>query len=193
MAAVAAPAAAAAPAPVIHVLSTRPDLVSGGDALVRIALPDGSAPSKAAVTLNGKDVSDVFAVRSDHRFEGLLTGLAPGANTLVATLPSGAAASLPITNHPQSGPLFSGPQIAPWTCNAGAKGPACDRAPAYSYKYLPAGTADAAVCTISQCESLLQSYDPSNPPPAPAIATTTTDQGKTVPFIVRIETGSLNR
>src|SRR4051794_27216917 len=74
-------AAAAATAPVIHVLSTRPDLVSGGDALVRIDRP-------SRVTLNGRDISKQFAVRANHRFEGLLTGLAPGGNTLVASLPS---------------------------------------------------------------------------------------------------------
>lgn len=38
-----------------------------------------------------------------------------------------------------------------------------------------------------------QSYDPSDPPPAAAIATTTSDNGTTVPYIVRVETGYLDR
>ena len=42
-------------------------------------------------------------------------------------------------------------------------------------------------------QAQLQSYDPSNPPPSQAIATTTTDNGTTVPYIVRVETGYLDR
>ncbi|MGZ6792060.1 MAG: DUF6351 family protein, partial [Mycobacteriales bacterium] len=41
--------------------------------------------------------------------------------------------------------------------------------------------------------SSFQAYDPASPPPAAAIATTTTDTGVTVPFIVRKETGYLDR
>ncbi|MET0335380.1 MAG: DUF6351 family protein, partial [Rhizobacter sp.] len=36
-------------------------------------------------------------------------------------------------------------------------------------------------------------YDPANPPAAGTIATTTTDAGQTVPYIVRIERGVINR
>jgi hypothetical protein len=36
-------------------------------------------------------------------------------------------------------------------------------------------------------------YDPTAPPPAGAIATTTTDQGRTVPYIVRFEKGAMDR
>ncbi len=39
--------------------------------------------------------------------------------------------------------------------------------------------------------SALQPYDPANPPSD--VANTTTDQGKTVPFIVRQERGALDR
>ena len=38
-----------------------------------------------------------------------------------------------------------------------------------------------------------QVYDPASPPPADQIATTTTDQGVTVPYIVRVERGTMNR
>src|SRR5262249_60583680 len=36
-------------------------------------------------------------------------------------------------------------------------------------------------------------HDPPAPPPAAAIATTTTDQGVTVPYIVRLEKGAMDR
>ena len=44
----------------IKTLSNRADLISGGDALVRVKLPDdgGAFFSKLTVTLNGKDVTE---------------------------------------------------------------------------------------------------------------------------------------
>ncbi|MCW2936584.1 MAG: hypothetical protein JWM19_7546 [Actinomycetia bacterium] len=182
----AGPTAAAAAPVTIHVLSTRADLVSGGDALVSITLPAGTNASGVAVTLNGEDISSEFAVRPNSLFEGLVTGLQLGSNSLVATLPSGSGAKLAITNHPQSGPVFSGPEVQPWTCNTGATDVGCDMPATYAYYYMPAGTSSAG-------SSAFQSYNPSEPPPPEAIATTTTDNGQTVPFIVREETGSIDR
>src|SRR3954470_10873985 len=74
--------AAPAPPPEIRVLSNRPDLVSGGDALVQIVYPATVLPSAVRVLLNGRDVTVAFARRSDGRFVGRLTGLVPGSNTV---------------------------------------------------------------------------------------------------------------
>src|SRR5262245_46034826 len=38
-----------------------------------------------------------------------------------------------------------------------------------------------------------KTYDPASPPPATEVATTTTDTGLTVPYIVRVERGTMNR
>ncbi|MCU1596213.1 MAG: N-acetylmuramoyl-L-alanine amidase, partial [Frankiales bacterium] len=86
---------------------------------------------------------------------------------------------LTLTNHPIGGPVFAGPQIQPWACASGTTGPQCNAKPTYAYKYLPVGSKQ------------LQDYDPSTP--AALIATTTTQTGVTVPFIVRQETGYLDR
>src|SRR3954453_16312959 len=59
----------------ILVFSNRADLVPGGDALVQINGPDKVAPSSVHVTLNGSDVTPVFAVRANGEFQGLVTGL----------------------------------------------------------------------------------------------------------------------
>src|SRR4051812_48620503 len=75
----------------IRVLSNRADLVSGGDALVRVDLPRGTHPSAVRVTLNDKDVTKSFAVRSDGAYEGVVTGLRRGANNLIARTTAGAA------------------------------------------------------------------------------------------------------
>jgi hypothetical protein len=173
--------AAAAQGLQINVLSTRADLVSGGQALTSIDLPAGTAPSSVTVTLNGHDVSGEFAQRANGQFEGLLTGLATGPNTVTATLPDGSTTSSTIVDHPIGGPIFSGPQVQPWVCQSGATDPQCDAPSTYAYVYKDA--------VAGQFES----YDPSSPPPAQAIATTTTDNGTTVPYIVRVETGYLDR
>src|SRR3954462_8366885 len=76
----------------IGVLSNRADLISGGDALVRVT------PARAKVTLNGRSVTKAFAVRPDGRYLALLSGLRNGANTLSAR--SGKrAARLTLRNH----------------------------------------------------------------------------------------------
>src|SRR3954453_22767619 len=84
-AALAAPAASAAGLQ-INVLSTRADLVSGGQALVSIDLPSPAAASTRAVTLNAPDVPGRFATRPNGAFEGLLGGPAEGSNTVTAAL-----------------------------------------------------------------------------------------------------------
>ncbi|MGN6868239.1 MAG: DUF6351 family protein [Solirubrobacteraceae bacterium] len=165
----------------INVLSTRADLVSGGQALTSIGLPAGTAPSSVTVTLNGQDVTGEFAQRANGQFEGLLTGLVNGANTVGASLPNGTATSATIVDHPIGGPIFTGPQVQPWVCQSGATDAQCDAPTTYAYVYKDA--------VAGQFES----YDPSNPPPAQAIATTTTDNGTTVRYIVRVETGYLDR
>src|SRR3954449_11889999 len=156
----------------INVLSTRPDLVTGGQALVSIAGP-------ATVRLNGSDVTGQFAKRPDGRFEGLLTGLANGANTVTASAPGVRSTSLRIVNHPNGGPLFSGPQLQPWPCPAGAVDAQCNKPTTYAYEYM------------STSGGGFQPYDPDNPPSD--VATTTTQTGKTVPFVVRVETGWADR
>ncbi len=108
-------AATAAP-PEILVLSNRADLVSGGDALVEIRVPTWVNLAKGVkVDVDGVNVNGAFAVRADGRYYGLVTGLKVGANVLTATMPGGRA-RITITNHPIGGPVFSGPQLQPWTC-----------------------------------------------------------------------------
>jgi hypothetical protein len=167
---------------VIHVLSNRADLIAGGNALVAIELPAGTDPATVGVDLNGgTDVTGAFDVRANGRFEGLVTGLANGTNVLTATLPGPLGASITITSHPIGGPVLAGPQIQPWTCATGALDAQCNRAPVYTWRYKPATGGS------------LQTYDPDNPPASSQIAQTTTDQNVTVPYIVRVETGVIDR
>lgn len=124
--AVPAPAAARSGYPRIEVLSSRADLVAGGEAVVAVDLPRGVKPSRVRVKLGRRSITRMFAIRPNRRYEGLVTGLRLGRNVLTAVLPNGRGARIVITNHANGGPVFSGPQIKPWTCQPGARDRKCD-------------------------------------------------------------------
>jgi hypothetical protein len=163
----------------ISTLSVRPDLVSGGDVLVRLFAPNAQV-SALTVRVDGADVTSAFRANSNGNGLGLLTGLRLGRNVVTATLPDGRSAGLVVTNHPQGGPVFSGPQIKPWTCTNGSKSRTCDAKPTFAFSYVGV-------------DGQTHSYDPKNPPPAAEVKSTTTTDGVTVPFIFRTETGYIDR
>jgi hypothetical protein len=168
-------------APIIHVLSNRADLISGGDALVAIDLPPRASPSRVRVYLNGHYIQRDFAMRPNGRYEGLVRGLHKGVNVLYARLPNGTTQRIRITNHPNGGPVFQGPQLQPWICQTTAVDAQCNQPPEYSYVYK----------STDDSKKGLQPYDPENPPSD--VATTTSQSGTEMPFIVRIETGYQDR
>ena len=166
-------------APRIDVLSNRADLISGGDALVAVS---GRVDR---VTLNGADVTSELAWRHGQ-LVGLVQGLRVGRNELRARSRRGPDARIAITNHPLGGPVFAGPQVQPWVCKTIAGFPApqdaqCDAPATTSFVYMDASTHQFAP------------YDPANPPPAAQIATAAPGGGATVPYIVRVERGAMDR
>jgi hypothetical protein len=193
----ATPADARAPAPRIKVLSNRADLLSGGDAYVRVTLPRGVKPRRLRLKAGRRHVTRALHRTGRRRLEGVVRRLRVGRVALVARIRRGGAARLVVTNHRIGGPLFSGPQIQPWTCQAGAKDAKCNQAPSYEFFYLPKGapTGGAALpgTTSNSGGGPFQPYDPNSPPSADNVATTTTTDGVTVPFIVRLETGYIDR
>jgi hypothetical protein len=175
----------------VRVLSNRADLVSGGDALVEAVLPTGAHASGLKVVVTGgprpREVSGAFARRADGRIVGLVEGLPVGRSTLLASIDGarhGAHTRLTITNFPSGGPVFSGPQVTPWVCTTDDNGlgapqdTQCGAPPVHQFFY-------------RRTSGGLAAYDPANPPAD--VATTTTDQGVTVPYVVRQETGAQNR
>ncbi|MBC5781328.1 hypothetical protein H8N03_00130 [Ramlibacter sp. USB13] len=180
----------------LKVLGNRADLVSGGQALVELVLPDKAKAGygDVRITRNGEDVTASFAVRPDGRYYGVVGGLVEGDNTIVARVPNGPGARLTVTNHDLGGPVISGPQVQPWTCTTKVANPTASNpdlgnpldgkcniaAPVYRYQYRTLAGSFA-------------NYDPANPPAAANIASVTTDEGRTVPYIVRIERGVINR
>jgi hypothetical protein len=181
----------------IKVLSSRSDLVSGGEALVRIVLPSRRHGAVRSIRLGRRDVTDRFAARAGNRLIGLVTGLRNGRNTLTVHLRGGGGARLRMINYPAQGPMLSGRQVLPWACNAGARNRDCRRTASYDFYYVPVGvdpeTASGTIGGPGGSDAYFQPYDVHAPPPPEAIASTTTDEGRTVPFVVRLETGSVNR
>jgi hypothetical protein len=177
---VAAPAAPKASALSIRTLSSRPDMVSGGDALVEVR----GATKGVSLKLNGKDASgDLRLDPASHTLRGLVGGLAEGKNTLSAT--AGAAkASLTLTDYPIAGPILSGPHMMPYECRTEESGLGkaldadCNAAPRTDYFYR---TTDGKFKELA------------NPADRPADLATATVDGASVPYVVRVESGTLNR
>jgi hypothetical protein len=165
---------------VVSVVSNRADLVSGGDALLDVRVPQGVDPDRITVSVDGDDVSDRFRVRRNGRFQGLLKELVVGDNVVKARAP-GYAGRTVITNHPNGGPVFSGPQLAPYQCQESAVDAQCNEPATYQLLYK----------STDPTKPGLQPYDAENPPDD--VATTTTDEGVEVKFIVRQEKGFQDR
>src|SRR5206468_2463354 len=118
---------------------------------------------------------------------GLVTGLNLGQNTLAA-----GGRSLVITNYSINGPISSGPYLPPFICptqdfrlpdgtTLGTPTDVdCSAPTRIAYLYLPTG--GTALIPL-----------PLTPTLVPNVAMTTTLDGITVPFVVRVETGTMDR
>jgi hypothetical protein len=147
-------------------------------------------PDGIQVLLNGQDVRDRFHVDSERRaLVGLVEGMTLGSNTISAVSGS-TQATLEITNHPITGPIVSGEKISPYTCNTieSGLGPPLDEdcsAPAkveYFYKSTRPTNGRSAFLPLA---------DPASRPAD--LAQTTTTAGTRVPYIVRVESGTIDR
>jgi hypothetical protein len=174
---VCAPAALAGAPLKISVLSGRADLVSAGNALVRIT--GVGAVSGVKVTVNGRRRSTKGFATVDGSVEALLSGLKLGRNVVIARATGGRAARIVLTNHPKGGPVIGGPQLQPWVCQESARDKQCNEPATFSLHYMPADGGG------------FEPYDPASPPSD--VATTKTDNGTEMPFIIRVEAGYIDR
>lgn len=164
----------------VEVLSSRPELVTGGDALVKVT----GASAAPTVTVAGRDVSAAFKSDSKGGYVGLVDGLKDGDNALVAKA-GGAEATLTLTNHPINGTLIAGPQQTPFLCEneehklAPAKDATCAAPPIVNYYY-------------RNTNKEWKPFDPKGQRPTD-IGMTKTTEGKDAPLIVMQEKGVINR
>jgi hypothetical protein len=159
--------------------NTQPEFVSGGDVLVRVANGD-----RVHVRANGRDVTSTFTPQPDGTVLGVVRGLRNGGNTITASAAKGKYGSVRVVNHRRSGPVFSGKQQVPYYCQTEpfglepAQQPLCDAPTVVRYRYRT---------TSGQFKPL------ADPATRPADLATTSVEGVTVPYIVRVETGVIDR
>ena len=190
----------------ISSVSTRPYLVTGGDVLLRIEAGEDLDLSRVRVLANGIDVTEQFspAVQGGSLI-GLVERLRVGDNEIEARIPeSDAVAALELTNYPISGPIISGPHEMPYLCQTGEFTTAggetlgapldehCSVETRVEYVYLSTQDGEfkayggsgggASTGGASTAGAML-----------PDMAEATTLDGETVPFIVRVQTGTVNR
>jgi hypothetical protein len=163
----------------IRVLSSRANMVSGGDALLEI-----TSPLSFRVTANGRDVTAEFkATRVANTWLGLIKDLPLGRSSIQA-----GGSRIEIVNHPLAGPVFSGPHQVPFVCET---------------EVLGLGTPKDADCSAPtrvqyfyrssvDRETPVKPYNPNGPRPVDLAMATTLD-GKTVPYIVYREDGVIDR
>src|ERR1700722_20371927 len=190
-AAAAAPSAVA-PSATISVLSSRPEVVSGGNALIGVTVPPAAASNSLAITLNDTDVTASFRPDASGRLMGLVVELRLGANSIRVSGRRLRPTELILQNHPIIGPVLAGPHEQPFYCMT-------------SEFTLPASTLTLGAPIDADCSVLTRvdyvyrsSGGPFKPLPAGAahpedLAQTTSSEGKAVPYIVRVETGTINR
>jgi hypothetical protein len=172
----------------IDVVSSRPELVTNGDALIAIR----GTPAQPSVMWDGRDISKLFAADPSNpgSWVGLVVGFVDGKNTLEARA-GGETASLTLINHAVNRTLFAGPQQTPFVCELEALGlkaaptantnparnPDCAAPPVVRYYYRSKG-------------GEWKDFDATK---RPGDVVTIKINGKDVGLIVRQERGVINR
>ena len=107
----------------VGTVSTRPHLISGGDALVRIEPIFGGLLPDVSVSVNGVDMTQRFRPapadwlgRQSDALLGLVDRLVVGENTVVVEHGGTPLSSMTVTNYSATGPIFSGEHLEPYLC-----------------------------------------------------------------------------
>jgi hypothetical protein len=192
----------------IDVLSSRADQVSGGDALVRLQASRHDRDD-LRVLLNGDDVTAAFEPEGGD-LVGLVEGLELGRNRLEVVEERRGRDKildrLTLENHPQTGPMFSGPHQVPFVCKtiqAGLGEPLVDNQAGQGFRVLnPDGTTAGWSRNCSAQTRVDYQYRttsgqfralPAGGSRPADMAQTTLLDGRTVDYVVRRERGTINR
>jgi hypothetical protein len=163
-------------------------------------LPSGVTASDVKIAVGTTDVTSKFSLRGGA-LVGLVTSLPVGESTVTATTSAGlpgitvVLATAKVTNHDRNGPIISGPQQTPFICQTAefrlpdgsmlgaSQDPNCNAPTNVMYVYKAGNVAGFLG---------FKPYNPAGPLPADMSKTTTSD-GRTVNYILRVETGTINR
>lgn len=193
------PAAASVEPPPFEVasLSSHLDKISGGSTMLQVKAPDGAALDAVKVTLNGVDITSKLTSRDTvaRTMSGLVEGLTTDSsspsgspNTVVVSSSDGKAKTTTstLTNFPITGPILSGPHLTPYECRTVNNGLGvaldanCSATTIVKYYYRASDNTFKVLA------------DPTLTRPSDLVTTTTID-GLQVPYIVRLEIGTINR
>ncbi len=190
----------------LSVLSSAPDQVTGGDARIAIDSPPGLR-RQITLTLNGEPVDLGDFDSNPQRLEGLIDGLDEGENELSLSHDRfGQLQTLTLTNHPITGPVFSGPQQSPFVCMTEREfgiQPKVDSTEPPGFRvYDDEGEVIGYSTNCSIDPFITYSYRttdgnwrdwPEDGERPADLATTETIDGDVVDFVVRVERGTINR
>ncbi len=169
----------------VSLVRGRADMVTGGDVVVAVSGADvGEADWSLAV-------DGAPAEATAHPDGLLLTGLAEGASTIEVVVDGHVAATLALVNHLITGPVFSGPHVTPFFCTLDDFG--LDPAPNL--------TSDGNCSAVTKVTwwahhwdgSWSELVDPTDRTTWPEDLKVTDGHGGSTPFVVRRESGTINR
>jgi hypothetical protein len=195
----------------VRVVSSAAHQVTGGDARLHIDVPRTVPLHQVDVWVNGAQQRSRFTPMPGTRtLTGVIDGLVVGANAVRVNANGHgkgrpAPVTVALTNHPITGPVFSGAHQYPFVCTTMTQGlgqPIPDD-PGTGTRVFDAS--NTLIGYSRNCSAPTQvvfryrttgggwgAYTPGMERPAD-LATTTTIDGKTVDFIVRWERGTINR
>ena len=169
----------------VKVVSSPADMVSGGDTLVSATVPSGA--KAVAATIDGRRATATVD-RAGTTATLWVTGLRDGKHTVAVTADGSDVGKVEVTDHPITGPIFSGPHQKPFVCTT---------------KDFDLGAPTDADCSApTKVQWLYYTTDPSpkakpkplaDPTVVPADVAMIDRGGKQVPFIVREERGVIDR
>jgi hypothetical protein len=186
------------PVVTVQSLSSQENMTSGDDTLIKVARADGATLTGMNIFLNNADVTAKFQkMATSNAMMGLLTGLVQGENLIEVRSGPTIHSSLKLTTYPIQGPILYAPKESTLRCQTDA------------FAVYPGGpTLTATANTDLDCAAptrvdwvyhdktlagtaVWQKYDLAKPPTS--VEMTTLLDGTTVPYIVRVETGVINR
>lgn len=180
----------------ITTLSTKPWLITGGDVLLEISVPDGINTSLLNLSLDGIQLSADFREVSGRSAQALVRGIPNGDSTLLVSVEGTQLSnSITLSNYPITGPIISGAAQQPFYCQGaefqtvsgemlgdGVDGD-CSLPTRIDYVYF-SQRSETFAPFIMNVDAVL---------PEDMGMITVATEGQPVPYIVRVETGTVNR
>lgn len=192
----------------LQILSSPAQYVSGGNARIAIHGVPSGAPD-LGLWLNGRPTGAALSA-SGKGTEAVVEGLREGTNLLEVRrlhAPGRPLAALRMRNYPVSGPMFSGAQQQPFICraeDAGLGQPLADNQQGIGHPVRDAAgriVGHSRHCAIAARRVYLYfngaeflPFDPATDFASPPADLARVDvDGASVPFVIRVEVGSINR